>query len=241
MHFLLTRPEEDNHKLGQILQGLGHEVSFAPLLKIDYYDEQKIDLDNFYAVLFTSANGVRAMIRNTKNREITCYAVGDATATEAKESGFKTVFTASGDVNKLAELVIRKLSPDDGCLLHISGKDTAGNLSGLLEKADFQIIRKQLYKATKANVLTQEVKALIASGEINYIPFYSPRTAKTFVKLIHAANLQDNLTETTALCLSPAVNDVISSLKWREILTSSLPDQPSLFKLINVKLEENRQ
>ena len=99
MHFLLTRPEEDNHRLAQILTKLGHRVSFSPLLDINYFAPQEIDLANFQALLFTSANAVRALIRNSPNRLIPCYAVGDATAAEATRAGFQAVFNAGGDVN----------------------------------------------------------------------------------------------------------------------------------------------
>ncbi|MCK5425152.1 MAG: uroporphyrinogen-III synthase [Emcibacter sp.] len=241
MHFLLTRPEEDSQKLAQTLKGLGHLVSITPLLKINYFDQQEINLDNFQSILFTSANGVRAFIRNNQNRSMACYAVGDATTTEAKEAGFEAVFSAGGDVNKLADLVIRTLKPQDGSLLHVSGQDTAGNLSGILEDAGFHISREQLYKAAKASVLSETARELITSGKITHIPLYSPRTAKAFAQLIRAAELQGHLTEITALCLSSAVSDVIRSLKWQTILTASQPDQYNLFNMINVKLEENRQ
>lgn len=240
MHFLLTRPEEDSRKLAQSLRDLGHKVSTAPLLKIEYFDRIKIDLDNFQGVLFTSANGVRAFVRNSQNRGIACYAVGDATATEATEAGFQTVFSAGGDVDKLGSLVIRTLKPEDGSLLHISGKDTAGNLSGILDRAGFQISRKQLYKAVKASKLSENAQELIKSGKITHIPLYSPRTAKAFAQLIGAADLQDYLTKITVLCLSPAVSDVISSLNWQKILTASRPDHYNLFNMITINPEENR-
>lgn len=240
MHFLLTRPEEDSHKLAQNLTRLGHRITSAPLLRIDYFDRNEIDLTNFQAVLFTSANGVRAFIRNSQNRAIACYAVGDATAAEATKAGFQAIFTAGGDVNKLAELVMQKLKPDAGGLLHVSGKDTAGNLSGILDRAGFQATRKQLYKAAKATALPQKTQNLIKSRIITHIPFYSPRTAKAFVQLIKAANLQDHLTKITALCLSPAVYDVINCLTWQKILTTEQPDQKNLFKLISLTLEEYR-
>lgn len=241
MHFLLTRPQEDNHKLAQALTRLGHRVNLAPLLRINYFDRQEIDLANFQAILFTSANGVRAFVRNSQSRDLPCYAVGHATATEAHEAGFNTVHAARGDVTRLASLVMEKLHPDGGKLLHISARDTAGNLSALLEKANFRVTGKQLYKATKARALDQKTKRLITSGMLSHMTFYSPRTAKAFVQLIGTANLANPLTEITALCLSPAVSDVISSLNWQETLTAEHPDQRHLFQLIGLTLEGNRQ
>ncbi len=241
MYFLLTRPEEDSRAIAQTLTRLGHQVHCAPLLHMDYYDRPEIVLADFQVLLFTSANGVRAFIRISQSRNIPCYTVGDATAAEATKAGFHTVISAGGDVSKLAALVITKLSPDAGRLLHISGKDTAGNLAGQLEKAGFQITSQQLYQATKSSGLSPAAIDLIKSGRISHMPFFSPRTARAFVTLAKAAKIQPSLTKISALCLSSAVSDVISCLNWQNILTAEHPDQSHLFKLINVKLEENRQ
>ncbi|MBL4767449.1 MAG: uroporphyrinogen-III synthase [Rhodobacteraceae bacterium] len=240
MHFLLTRPENDSQTVAEILRHQGHRVSLAPLLSIDYLDEKITDLTGFQAVLFTSANGVRAFVRQHEDRSLACYAVGEATATEATTAGFQKVVTAGGDVQTLADLVSRSLSPDDGPLLHVSGKDTAGNLSGLLAESGFQVSRAQLYKAVKATALAPDTLDLIRAGTLSHMPFYSPRTAQTFVRLVKAAGVADCLTKITALCLSPAVNDMISCLTWHRIVTAEHPDQRHLFKGIGVMLEENR-
>lgn len=240
MHFLLTRPENDSQTVAEVLRRQGHQVSLSPLLSIDYLDQKIGDLTAFQAVLFTSANGVRAFVRQNEDRSLACYAVGEATAGEATTAGFRTVVTAGGDVHSLANLVSRSLSPNAGLLLHVSGKDTAGNLSGLLAESGFQVSQAPLYKAVKATALSPKTLELIRSGTLSHMPFYSPRTAQTFVSLIQAAGLTDCLKNITALCLSAAVNDVISCLTWHRIVTAEHPDQHHLFKGIGVMLEENR-
>jgi len=241
MHFLLTRPEEDSRELARRLLPHGHRVQTEALLRIDRLPQDKIDLANFQALVFTSANGVRAFVTSYQYRDLPCYAVGDSTATEARKAGFQSIFTAGGNVVKLAELITRSLTPPSGPLLHISGQNIAGDLSGRLEASGFQLVRLPLYKAVKTTALTAATQNMIKSGQISHIPFYSPRSAETFIKLIQKAGLQDHLTGITALCLSSAVSDVISSLSWYKILTAPQPDQLSLFNLVGVKLEENRQ
>ncbi len=241
MYFLLTRPEEDNNKLARILKPLGHQVQCDPLLAIEIFNRENIAPDRFQAIVFTSANGVRAFVQNSQQRDIACYTVGQATAAAARRAGFRSVCTAGGDVEKLAELIHGNLRAEDGPLLHISGRDMAGDLSGQLGKSGFQVIREQLYQATKAQKLSTTTQDMIKAGKISHIPFFSPRTAQTFVMLIQKAGLQDYLTEITVLCLSSAVSNMIKSLCWHEILTAGQPDQVSLFELINVKLEEKRQ
>jgi len=246
MFFLLTRPEEESQKLAQSLIALGHGAHCDPLLKIDQIKtdkttSSKITSGNFQAVLFTSANGVRAFARTAQPGGMPCYAVGASTAEEARAAGFHPVFTAAGNVVTLAQLVCRNLQASSGPLLHISGLDIAGNLSGILEAAGFQLVRIPLYKATKAAALSPVTCDMITSGQITHIPFYSPRTAEIFIALARRAGLQEYLTAITALCLSSAVSDVINSLSWHKILTAQQPDQTRLFNLIGVTLEEKRQ
>ncbi len=241
MYFLLTRPEEDNNKLARNLETLGHQVWCDPLLVIEIFRVGNIAPDRFQAIIFTSANGVRAFVHNSQDRDIPCYAVGQATAGTARDAGFRSVQAAGGDVEKLAGFICHNLSPEQGPLLHISGRDVAGDLSKLLEKAGFHVACEKLYRATRVTNLSAITQGMIKAGQISHIPFFSPRTAKTFITLIKKAGLENYLTEITALCLSSAVSDVIKSLCWHEILTAKQPDQVSLFDLIDVKLEENRQ
>ncbi|MCF6197770.1 MAG: uroporphyrinogen-III synthase [Emcibacter sp.] len=241
MYFLLTRPEEDSRRLAKQLKSLGHSAFCAPLLTIANIPAPKIDLNPFQAVLFTSANGVRAFAHNTDDRHIPCYAVGPATAAEASAIGFPSVITAGGDVKKLAALVIKDLSPEKGPLLHMSGRDVAGDLSGHLEKAGFTVTRKKLYRAIKAKQLPPTAQDLITSGQITHVVFYSPRTAKCFMEIIQQYKLINFLSGITALCLSSAVSNVINSLDWHRIVTAEKPAQAELFKLIDITLEENRE
>lgn len=241
MHFLLTRPEEDNQKLANILVRLNHKVSCEPLLNIIYYENETIKLHDFQAVLFTSANGVRALSKNGQDRNIPCYTVGDATAAEAKQAGFKTITSAAGNIHNLAEIIIKSRDPKNGPLLHISGKDMAGDLGGVLRNSGFSVTQHQLYKAVKTPHLSQKTKDMITAREITHIPFYSPRTAKIFSDLIQSENLSPHLTKMTAVCLSSAVSDMINSLSWHKIVIAKQPNQFNLFNMIGITLEDLRQ
>ncbi|MBL4803142.1 MAG: uroporphyrinogen-III synthase [Emcibacter sp.] len=241
MNFLLTRPEEDIKKLAIRLKVLGHGVTCEPLLTIKYLPPQETDLAKFQALLFTSANGVRAFARHNSSRHMTCFAVGDATAATTKAAGFTTIFTAGGDVDRLAALVVRTLEDKTKALLHVSGTDIAGNLSALLEKSGFQVTRLKLYTAVKATGFSSATQDALRAGHITHIPFYSPRTAQSFMDIIQQHNLSGPLSKITALCLSSAVSNVIKSPIWGSILTAAHPDQDSLFTLIDVKLKEDRQ
>ena len=241
MHFLLTRPQQDNRRLRQALVALGHRVDCAPVITITYYDRKPIDITPFQAMLFTSANGVRAFALNSSVRNIPCFAVGPATAREAADCGFQTIFTAGGNVDRLAGLVQESLDPATGPLLHISGRDIAGDLAALLGQAGFSLSREQLYQAEKTPRLPREILDLMAAGSISHIPLYSPRSAGIFGGLVRDAGQENCLKQITAVCLSPAVANMVKSLPWREILTAKYPNQTSLFQITGITLKEDRQ
>ena len=59
MHILLTRPLEDCSEMILKLKNLGHQISHLPLLKIEAVQYEKINLTDFNAIIFTSANADR--------------------------------------------------------------------------------------------------------------------------------------------------------------------------------------
>jgi uroporphyrinogen-III synthase len=83
---LITRPEEDAAPLAAALNQRGIETTIESLLSIRTLTDAELDLSGVQAILFTSANGVRAFaeLAAAKGgagwREIPVLAVGDATA-----------------------------------------------------------------------------------------------------------------------------------------------------------------
>ena len=232
MRVLLTRPELDSTTLGRVLGTMGIESISAPLLEIIFEDGPELNLDGVQALLFTSANGVRAFVRRSGARDILALAVGDATARELSETNFKNIESAAGDVDTLAALAIERLKNNDGELLHVAGSRIAGDLEGILTKAGFKYSRRVLYSAETPGTLSPTAINAIEQKNIDGVLFYSPRTAKTFAKLITKAGLDKKLGDITAYCLSPPVGDMVSGLGWREIKVASAPEQSALLALL---------
>lgn len=232
MRVLLTRPEPDSTALGRALTDMGIESINAPLLEIIFEDGADLNLQGVQALLFTSANGVRAFVKRSNARDILAMAVGDATARELGTLGFKNVESASGDVDTLAALVIQRLQSNDGELLHIAGSRVAGDLEGMLSKAGFKYSRSVLYRAETPDVLPTNAINAIEQQSLDGVLFYSPRTAKTFANLVTKAGVNKKLGGITAYCLSSRVSDQIAGLSWREIKVANAPEQSSLLALL---------
>jgi uroporphyrinogen-III synthase len=190
------------------------------------------DLDKAQGLLITSANGLRAFTAMSDRRDLTVYAVGDASAAAARAAGFPTVFSANGDVGDLARLVAAKADPAKGPLYHAAGSKLAGDLAGDLERAGFDYRRLRLYEARSAESLSAETQDQLAAGHIDGVIIFSPRTAATFVSLVRTANLGEPCRKLKAFCLSRAVAEALAPLEMQALIVAPRPNQAALLQEI---------
>ncbi len=112
MRLLVTRPEPEGARTAALLRQRGHEVLWLPLLRIEPIANAELGAGPWAAVLFTSANAVRAIAAHHRFGELAGLAVctvGRRTQAAAVAAGFVSVMSADGDVNALARLVTSKL------------------------------------------------------------------------------------------------------------------------------------
>jgi uroporphyrinogen-III synthase len=232
MRVLITRPRADAESLAEALRERGIESLVAPLMSIEPIDTA-LDLAGIQALLFTSANGVRAFADRSAERALPVFAVGDASERAARDAGFARVESASGAVDDLARLVGVRLDPKAGALLHAAGADVAGDLAGALAKDGFAVRRVVLYRAVTAEDLPDPVVRTLGEGSLDAVLFFSPRSAATFVRLVAKAGVEPALTRLDALCLSEAVAHVVREVGWRAVAVAARPDQPALLQLVS--------
>src|SRR5579885_1709266 len=132
MRVLITRPREEAEALAAELVARGFECLVEPLLDIRPAATAAMPLDGVQALLFTSANGVRAYAAREGRRDLPVFAVGDRTAEVARGLGFAKIESAQGALPELAELVRTRLDPAKGALLHAAGATVKGDLKALL-------------------------------------------------------------------------------------------------------------
>ncbi|HYD37913.1 MAG TPA: uroporphyrinogen-III synthase [Allosphingosinicella sp.] len=95
MRLLILRPEPGASETAARALDMGLEPVVAPLFEIRGLDPGAVDPDGFDSVLLTSANGARHAPAGLAR--LTCFAVGEATATAARERGFAEVRTGPSD------------------------------------------------------------------------------------------------------------------------------------------------
>jgi uroporphyrinogen-III synthase len=242
MKAIVTRPRDDAAPLMHALAERGIDALLAPMLTIRPAPQAARHLaerlTGAQAVLFTSANGVRAFAAASPRRELPVLAVGDASAAAARIAGFRSVASADGDIEDLAALVAAHLSPQAGALVHAAGTTVAGDLAGKLTALGFTVHRATLYEAVPAEALDPETAAAMRRGETAAALFFSPRTAATFVRLAAAAGVGDACRPMVAVALSPAVAAALAALSWQAVRVAARPVQADLLAALDVFLAE---
>jgi uroporphyrinogen-III synthase len=238
---LVTRPHSEAQSLAAALASRGVDPIVAPLIEIHYRDGAALDLADVQAVLCTSANGVRALARASRERRLPLLAVGEATAACARAEGFAAVASAGGNVGDLARLAAAQLRPRGGRLVHAGGSEVAGDLVTALRAQGFDIVREILYEVRPAAALSQEIVQALRAGEVDFALFFSPRTAALFARLVAGAGVAGRCGAIAALSISAAADIELAGLAWRERCVADRPTQAALLDELDRLLIARRQ
>lgn len=241
MRALVTRPREDSQGVAAELAARGLEVMIEPLLDIAAVDGAQVDLGSIQGILATSANGIRALARLCPERTapawaLPVWAVGDASGRVARDLGYARVESAGGDVETLAALVASRCDPAQGALLHVAGTVTAGDLSGRLGAAGFNVQRAVLYRAVTASRVSPDLARALRDDTLDMALFFSPRTAATFATLVTEAGLGDSTARIHAYALSDAVARALAVLPWAALRVAAAPTQAALLAALDQDL-----
>jgi uroporphyrinogen-III synthase len=235
MRLLVTRPEPDALKLRAALEELGHEATVEPLLEVTFENCDAIDFEGVQAVIATSRNGLRALRSHPARavaRKLPLFAVGKATAKEARALGFETVVTGAGTVNELVTHIVSVADPAEGLLLHLAGDRLAGDLKGELEAQGFRVLQPVVYRTIAASSFSADTVAQLASGEIDGVILLSPRTATIYARLMAKHGLAAVARGLVHFCLSEAVARRLAPLGPIESAIAEAPKLEEILALI---------
>ena len=235
---LVTRPREEAEGLAAALKARGIGAIIEPLLEVHYHAGVACDLAGVQAVLCTSANGVRALARASRQRTLPLFAVGDATAARARAEGFPAVTSAGGDSRDLARLAAARLHPQHGRLLHVAGDVVTGDLVGALQAQGFTVDRQVLYEVWPVAALSSATVDALRSGSIDFALFFSPRTAAVFAQLVANARATECCGAVTALSISLTADAALGGLPWQDRRIAKKPNQAALLDTLDGLLEE---
>jgi uroporphyrinogen-III synthase len=236
MRLLVTRPEPDALKLRAVLEELGHETTVEPLLHVVFEDCSAMDLDGVQALIATSRNGVRALKSTAllaRARSLPLFAVGKATAREARDLGFKMVVTGAGTAHELVTHIVSVIDPAAGLLMHLAGDRLAVDLKAELEPHGFRLLQPIVYRTVSADALCEDTIEQLLMGEIDGVILMSARTASVYVRLIGKHGLETATRRLTHFCLSPAIAARLEPLGSVRAEVAETPRLEELLALID--------
>lgn len=185
---LLTRPEAEAAafaaEVARAFPGR-FEIGFAPLTRI-VREPAPLVLDGVQALLFTSANGVRAFAAATDRRDLPALCVGPGTAAAARAEGLAAE-SAEGDAGALARMAANAWLPGAGAYLHVRGRQAAGDLAGALAAEGIEVREAVLYDAAAVPALPAEALRGLEAGHWGLVLFFSPRAARLFAAFAEQA------------------------------------------------------
>ncbi len=222
---LITRPEPGAAETARRVAALGWRPVLAPALVLA---PRPFQPPAAQALLLTS----RAAARALPPSPLPVFAVGEATAAEARARGFPQVQAAAGDAAALAALVAQRLHPAAGPLLLAVGQGYGADLAGLLRAQGFAVLRRVAYAAAPAPALPEAARVALQQGGIAAALFFSPRSAQSATALVAGAGLVATVAAVRALAISARVAQALAALPWREIRVAARPDQDCLLELL---------
>jgi uroporphyrinogen-III synthase len=231
MQVLLTRPLEDSRALAETLEAEGIDPLIWPLTRIvPTVTELKLPFTTG-ALLFTSANGVRALAALTGRRDLPAFCVGKTTAEAARKAGFRDCFPAGGDARALAELARRSGIRE---FFHPRGRDAAGDLKGWLAETGQRVTEAVLYRAEETGPPPAPVAAALARGTVELVTIWSRRGAAILARHFSnpGASTEAKLDNTRLLAISATAAEPLEVSGFHRILLAEAPDATAMLAAI---------
>jgi len=235
--FLLTRSIKQSNELKKNINLKNFNFLNCPMLKIKPIKLTKNKIKEIKvadAIIFSSANAVNISSNYLKSFPNKIFCVGKDTKTECFKNNIKNVSSSSGNVNDLIKLITKEIKNRSKKLVYISAKQTAVNLPLILKSKKFNIKKIVVYESEKIKFIQKSVLDLIRSNQLNFITFFSKKTAIAFNQLVLKYKLKKYLINMECICLSTAVEKIVKKNNFKKYYACSNPDRKSFLKLVNL-------
>lgn len=221
---VITRTEPGAHATAEAVRGLGLNPLIMPAARVEI-TPATLDLEGVQALLMTSAAAARAIQITETLKALPLYAVGDATAEAALAAGFETVISAGGDGATLAVLAADRMSPRQGALLHLRGREVAGDVTGMLRACGFEARHVEVYATHDHPDFKAQIQDRLRH-DAGYILIHSPAGARRLAAAV--SDREGELGRWTLLGLSAACIKSLEHLGFRSVLVAESPDEDAL-------------
>jgi uroporphyrinogen-III synthase len=164
------------------------------------------------------------------------FAVGEHTASAARDAGFGNVIAAHGDVAALREAVLAGVKAKQlkkaGPLLYLAGADLARDLAGDLGQRGFTVVTHTTYRMIPVTELPSAAREGFAANQVAAVLHYSRRSARAFLQAARSGGVEISALAIPQCCISDAVASVVRDAGATQVLTASRPDENALLEAL---------
>ena len=235
--FLLTRSIKQSNELKKNINLKNFNFLNCPMLKIKPIKLTKNQIKEIKvadAIIFSSANAVNISRNYLNSFSNKVFCVGDDTKVACLKNNIKNVSSSDGNINDLINLITKKIKDRSKKLVYISAKQTAVNLPLILKSKKIYVKKIVIYESKKIKTIQKPILDLIRLNKLNFVTFFSKKTAITFNQLILKYKLQRYLMNTECISLSNSIEQIAKKNNFKKYYVSSNPDRKSFLKLINL-------
>jgi uroporphyrinogen-III synthase len=205
-------------------------VVLAPLLRIKLVDFALPD-EPWSAVVMTSANAARAVAEHPRRAALIAreaFAVGRHTAEAARAAGFRTVHSADGDKDDLADLLRARRGEASGPLLYLVGAARVGDLAA----GGAPVLTVVTYRAVKVQHFAPEIAAALARRELDGVLHFSTRSAQAYLDCASRAGIREAALAPVHICISRQVGEPLAAAGAAAIRIAPRPDESAMMELV---------
>lgn len=234
----ITRPQPGATRTAEALVEAGYDPVMLPLTEIRACEPglSPEDAVGFHAIAVTSANALRhapaALLDALSGK--TVYAVGDATAAEARSRGLAAADSAGGAVDDLVSLIAEREKPG-ASVLYLCGRPRTGELDRKLEEKGFECHLAELYVAEIVSYPTDYFRNALNRHAPDAALFHSGLSAEAFADKV-LPEFPEEFERTMFFVLSTRIAAVLPAAMKPRIIVSSEPNERALLAALRAAL-----
>lgn len=218
----IVRPEPAASATVERARAIGLDAFALPLFEVEAVAWTIPDTRAFDALLLTSANAVRHVGAGLDElRRLPAYAVGDATASAARDAGFDVAASGDGGIDQLLAS-----APADLRLLHVCGEHR------IVPEAEQAITALPVYRSKE--LPAPDGLAAIAAQTV---AIHSPRAGKRLAELADRSGIERRTVRIAAISDAAAA---AAGDGWERSEAAAMPTEAALLALA-ARLCDNRR
>jgi uroporphyrinogen-III synthase len=226
-YVLLTRSEENNKILSDILQNLSFSTYSFPMIKLEALQDKINFIKQNYlgaTVIITSNFVANIIARQMSDMSFSAYCIGESSCLILKKSGTKIISTYQ-NLSEMQKDLSKKSLPN---LIYL-----AGNI--ISEELNFRHKKEIIYNTTYTQNFTQDLINLFNSDKIKCAAFFSKNTAQAFLTLVNKHKIE--IKNLKIICMSWSISDIFLREGFTDVHTSKKPDMESLINILQSSCE----